>query len=331
MTSSRSRRCRRSGNLSCLSPRARWSARRRCVAPCRSCRWPSSATPSPGSSISSRSQNITAKPVVEMKPEVDPGGRPQRAGAGGATGSGRGQAGAGARRDAARCAVAGLRSPPSRRHGPCRGTRSRSCRASSARPVSPPGRSTESSGRRPQAALRRYAESRRLAKPEATQETLLRLRSETQGQPVRSRSRQGHSVAPDSFLTSPDQRGPGDAFSRLCVACSDRGRRRGAGAGLADGRGRRGPLSARDACALRSAGVGSRARRHRHCSLTCTRRRSWRCASRWSTTARRCRPCRRSSAESGTASAWCRCAPTSSAGGPIGWSPSSRPSSKATP
>jgi peptidoglycan hydrolase-like protein with peptidoglycan-binding domain len=35
-------------------------------------------------------------------------------------------------------------------------------------------------GPQTQAALRRYAESRRLAKPEATQETLLRLRSETQ-------------------------------------------------------------------------------------------------------------------------------------------------------
>jgi hypothetical protein len=35
-------------------------------------------------------------------------------------------------------------------------------------------------GPQTEAALRRYAESRRLAKPEATQETLLRLRSETQ-------------------------------------------------------------------------------------------------------------------------------------------------------
>jgi peptidoglycan hydrolase-like protein with peptidoglycan-binding domain len=35
-------------------------------------------------------------------------------------------------------------------------------------------------GPQTEAALRRYAQSRRLAKPEATQETLLRLRSETQ-------------------------------------------------------------------------------------------------------------------------------------------------------
>ena len=35
-------------------------------------------------------------------------------------------------------------------------------------------------GPQTQAALRRYAQSRSLAKPDATQETLLRLRSETQ-------------------------------------------------------------------------------------------------------------------------------------------------------
>ena len=95
------------------------------------------------------SQNVTAKSAVEAKPEViqaaapveppPPRGR-----------SGRGQAGARTCGHGNACiGGAGCRlSPSPRRRGPCRKTRSRSCRASSVPPVSPPDRSTASSGRR---------------------------------------------------------------------------------------------------------------------------------------------------------------------------------------
>jgi hypothetical protein len=124
------------------------------------------------------SQNVTAKPVVEMKPEVTrvavpsepaPVARPEVA--------------------EAKPAPAPAATPPVAPSPPA-------VAAAPPRPLSKDeikelqgklgaagftaGPIDGVVGPQTEAALRRYAQSRRLAKPEATQETLLRLRSETQ-------------------------------------------------------------------------------------------------------------------------------------------------------
>ena len=122
------------------------------------------------------SQNVTAKPVVEIKPEVTrvavpsepaPAARPEVAEAKPAPAP---------RRDAARCAGCGYRRAATALvEGRDQGAAGRARRGRFHRRADRWSRRAAGRGR--PAPLRRV---RRLAKPEATQETLLRLRSETQ-------------------------------------------------------------------------------------------------------------------------------------------------------
>ena len=128
------------------------------------------------------SQNVTAKPVVEMKPEVTQAAAPREPA------------------PAARSDVAEARPAPTPAPAPAATTpvvpSPPPVAAAPPRPLSKDeikelqgklgaagftaGPIDGVVGPQTEAALRRYAQSRRLAKPEATQETLLRLRSETQ-------------------------------------------------------------------------------------------------------------------------------------------------------
>jgi Putative peptidoglycan binding domain len=124
------------------------------------------------------SQNVTAKPVVEMKPEVTRVAVPSEPA------------------PAARPEVAEAKPAPAPAATPLVAPSPPAVAAAPPRPLSrdeikelqgklgaagfTAGPIDGVVGPQTEAALRRYAESRRLAKPEATQETLLRLRSETQ-------------------------------------------------------------------------------------------------------------------------------------------------------
>jgi len=122
------------------------------------------------------SQNVTAKPVVEMKPEVTrvavpsepaPAARPEVAEAKPAPAPA-------ATPPVAPAAVAAAPPRPLSRDEIKELQGKLGAAGFTAGPID------GVVGPQTEAALRRYAESRRLAKPEATQETLLRLRSETQ-------------------------------------------------------------------------------------------------------------------------------------------------------
>jgi len=127
------------------------------------------------------SQNVTAKPVVEMKPEVTQAAAPREPA------------------PPARPEVAEARPAPMPAPAPAATTPVAPPTTVAAAPPRPLSKDEIKElqgklgaagftagpidgvvGPQTEAALRRYAESRRLAKPEATQETLLRLRSETQ-------------------------------------------------------------------------------------------------------------------------------------------------------
>ena len=124
------------------------------------------------------SQNVTAKPVVEMKPEVTRVAVPSEPA------------------PAARPEVAEAKPAPTPAATPPVAPSPPAVAAAPPRPLSrdeikelqgklgaagfTAGPIDGVVGPQTEAALRRYAESRRLARPEATQETLLRLRSETQ-------------------------------------------------------------------------------------------------------------------------------------------------------
>jgi Putative peptidoglycan binding domain len=128
------------------------------------------------------SQNVTAKPVVEMKPEVTQTVAPS-------------EPAPPARQEAAEAKPAPTPAPAPAATTPVAPSPPQVATAPS-RPLSrdeikelqgklgaagfTPGPIDGVVGPQTEAALRRYAQARRLAKPEPTQETLLRLRSETQ-------------------------------------------------------------------------------------------------------------------------------------------------------
>jgi peptidoglycan hydrolase-like protein with peptidoglycan-binding domain len=130
------------------------------------------------------SQNVTAKPVVEAKPEVIQAAAPS-------------EPAPPARQEVAEAKPAPMPAPAPAATTPVAPSPSPAVAATApSRPLSKDeikelqgklgaagftaGPIDGILGPQTEAALRRYAQSRRLAKPEATQETLLRLRSETQ-------------------------------------------------------------------------------------------------------------------------------------------------------
>ncbi len=169
------------------------------------------------------SQNVTAKPVVEMKPEVTQAAAP-----------------------ASRCRRRRDRKWPR----PSRRRRAGACAATTPVAPAPPrrrrraaaalveGRDQGAAGQARRGRFHRRADRRRrraadpgspaplrpVAQPRQARRRRRRrcfgcARKPRPASTDRPRSRQDHSGAADSSLTSPDQRGRGDAFSRSRAAC----------------------------------------------------------------------------------------------------------------